>query len=156
MSGARSGWVGPSAASGTPSSTGSSSRSGWLSSAESRGAGPPSPVGVGGANVQCGTPSSTGPVGPWVSTGRVVSSWKVVSIGGSGGPLQRVRNRASGAVWSAPLRHWRSMSNCIKRSDHRCIFGDRFRLTKSQVRAAQSVMRLNLRCCRYMRNYSMP
>lgn len=49
-----------------------------------------------------------------------------MSTGGSGGPLRRIRDSASGAVWSSPFRHVTSMSNCIKRSGHLCILGDRF------------------------------
>lgn len=63
---------------------------------------------------------------------------------------------AAGGALPSLLRHWKSMSKGISRSDHRRIFDDRFWLVNSHVRAAQSVMSVNLRCCREVRNCPMP
>lgn len=43
-------------------------------------------------------------------------------MGGSAGPLRRRRDVASGDVCPSPLRHLRSLSNCIRCSDHQRIF----------------------------------
>ncbi|CAB1096285.1 unnamed protein product [Ectocarpus sp. CCAP 1310/34] len=62
----------------------------------SKGGGSVSSRGVGGVNVRSGTPSSTGPAGPWLPTGREVSSGKDASTCGSGVP----RRAASNAGWT--------------------------------------------------------
>ena len=53
------------------------------------------------------------------------------------------RDSASANWCLVPGRHWSSMSYCISRSAHRWYFADRAWLLNSQVKAAQSVMRVN-------------